>query len=145
MIFCLSSCFQWGWHRRRHGDAASHQEETRRRHDTLPYLLITMDAFYCFIKSLALSLYLSLCLSLCLSISICRSLLLSLAYPHSHSHTHTHTHTQTHTHTHTHTPTPTSFASVQVMNLQLTEEVEKLENMLKLQSSINKDLHKVIN
>ena len=31
----------------------------------------------------------------------------------------------------------------QVMNLQLTEEVEKLENMLKLQSSINKDLHKV--
>ena len=34
--------------------------------------------------------------------------------------------------------------SVQVMNLKLTEEVEKLENMLKLQSAINKDLHKVI-
>lgn len=33
---------------------------------------------------------------------------------------------------------------VQVMNLKLTEEVEKLETMLKLQSSINKDLHQVL-
>lgn len=32
--------------------------------------------------------------------------------------------------------------SVQLMNLKLTEEGERLENMLKLQSSINKDLHK---
>ena len=32
---------------------------------------------------------------------------------------------------------------VQVMNLKLTDEVEKLETMLKLQSSINKDLHQV--
>lgn len=31
---------------------------------------------------------------------------------------------------------------VQVMNLKLTEEVERLENMLKLQSGINRDLHK---
>jgi len=31
---------------------------------------------------------------------------------------------------------------VQVMNLKLTEEVERFENMLKLQSGINKDLHK---
>ena len=30
------------------------------------------------------------------------------------------------------------------MNLKLTEEVEKLETMLKLQSSINKDLHQVL-
>ena len=32
---------------------------------------------------------------------------------------------------------------VQVMNLKLTDEVEKLETVLKLQSSINKDLHQV--
>jgi len=31
---------------------------------------------------------------------------------------------------------------VQVINLKLTEEVERLENMLKLQSGINRDLHK---
>ena len=31
---------------------------------------------------------------------------------------------------------------VQVMNLKLTEEVERFESMLKLQSGINKDLHK---
>lgn len=31
---------------------------------------------------------------------------------------------------------------VQVMNLKLTEEVERFENMLKLQSGINRDLHK---
>mgnify|MGYP006114726551 FL=1 len=31
---------------------------------------------------------------------------------------------------------------VQVMNLKLTEEVERFESMLKLQSGINRDLHK---
>ena len=31
---------------------------------------------------------------------------------------------------------------IQVMNLNLTKEVERLENMLKLQSNINRDLHK---
>ena len=30
----------------------------------------------------------------------------------------------------------------QVMNLKLTEEVERFESMLKLQSGINRDLHK---
>jgi Ca2+-binding EF-hand superfamily protein len=32
--------------------------------------------------------------------------------------------------------------SVQILNMKLSEEVERLENMLKLQSGINKDLHK---
>ena len=31
---------------------------------------------------------------------------------------------------------------IQIMNLNLTKEVERLENMLKLQSNINRDLHK---